>query len=147
MSLNPDRELSCSTLRVCGTGTDHFTSIPEQWEQMGIDGTGAGFTLKSLFRGLGTDGRKKGAFTMAENRHLFPKLGTDQNALRGRPGWAWFMLLQSVRVLRICSPALAHQKSSPLNEIRNVIVLTSRLSCGSGMGLKLQPIENKGLIK
>ena len=142
MSLNPDRELSCSTLRVCGTGTDHFTSIPEQREQMGIDGTDDGFTLKSLFRGLGTDGRKKGAFSVAENKHLFPRLGTDQKGCSARS-----MPPRSARALRICSPALGHLKPLPLNKIRRADVSTSRLSCGSGMGLKIQPIENKRLMK
>lgn len=147
MTLNTDRDLFCSTLRVCGTGTNHFTSVPEQREQMGIDGTNAGFTLKSLFRGLGIDSRKKGAFSTAKKRNLFPKLGTDQSLPRGRRGRPLLIPPQSMGDLRIASAALAHQKASPLNEIRKAAILTCQLSCRVETGSKLQLIENKGSIK
>jgi hypothetical protein len=63
---------------VCGTGTAHFTAIPEQREQQGIAGTGYIFPLEMLFPRIGTGSPKNDHFSTAGKRVLFPGLGTAQ---------------------------------------------------------------------
>jgi len=84
MSLKADRDLSCSTLRVCGTGTAHFTAVPEQQEQQGTAGTACCFALEVLFRSTGTSTSETDLFPIEEKRILFPNLGTAQKG--GRAG-------------------------------------------------------------
>jgi hypothetical protein len=76
MSLKADRDLSCSTLRVGGTGTAHFTAVRELWEQQGTAGTACRFTLEVLFRSMGTSAWENDLFPILGKGILFPGYGT-----------------------------------------------------------------------
>jgi len=106
MNLKRDRDLSCSTLRVCGTGTAHFTAVPEQWEQQGTAGTAGRFTLDILFRSMGTRIPENDYFSIAGKRVLFPSSGTAQKRAKQSHPFALFVLPRSAGKRWISSPLL-----------------------------------------
>jgi len=76
MSPKADRDLSCSTQRVGGTGTAHLSAVPKQREQQGTAGTYCHFFLIVVFRALGIGTYENAIFHLAEQTVLFRRLGT-----------------------------------------------------------------------
>jgi hypothetical protein len=120
MNLCPDRDLSCSSLRERGTGTAHFTAIPEQREQQGIAGTAGRLTLDILFRSMGTCSSKNDHFSTVGKKVLFPNLGTAQKRPKQSRPFALFLLPRSAGKRLTPRPLLLSVKFRACRLLRRV---------------------------